>query len=200
MVDNLNCDFCQRNILDGKGYGFLPEREVRSIPFEECAMDLIEPWTVQVSGRPYRFVALTAIDNVTNLVKLVRIERKNLNHITQKFMQFWLTRYLWPQRCIHDPGREFTGPEFKTLLQSCHIRDVCTMAKNPQSNAVCERMHQMVENVLKTLLHGVPPQDMANAKEYIGEALSIAMHAMRAAMYSTLGSSPRSRTLNRDMF
>jgi hypothetical protein len=28
MVDNLNCDFCQRNKLDGKGYGFLPEREV----------------------------------------------------------------------------------------------------------------------------------------------------------------------------
>ncbi len=27
MVDNLNCDFCQRTKLDDKGYGFLPERE-----------------------------------------------------------------------------------------------------------------------------------------------------------------------------
>jgi hypothetical protein len=32
--------------LDGKGYRFLPEREVCSILFEECATDLIGPWTV----------------------------------------------------------------------------------------------------------------------------------------------------------
>ncbi len=58
MVDNLICGFCQGNKLDGKGYGFLLEHEVRSIPFEECAVDLIEPWTVQVCGRPYKFEAL----------------------------------------------------------------------------------------------------------------------------------------------
>jgi hypothetical protein len=28
LVDNFNCNYCQRNKLDGKGYGFLPEREV----------------------------------------------------------------------------------------------------------------------------------------------------------------------------
>ncbi len=86
MVDNLNCDFCQRNKLDGKGYGFLPpEHEVHSILFEECAVDLIGPWTVQVRGRPYKFEALTVINTVTNLVKLVRIEKKNSDHIMQKF-------------------------------------------------------------------------------------------------------------------
>jgi hypothetical protein len=41
---------------------------------------------------------------------------------------------------------------------------------------------------------------MASAKEYIDEALSIAMHAMRVAIHSTLGSSPGSLTFNRDMF
>jgi hypothetical protein len=41
---------------------------------------------------------------------------------------------------------------------------------------------------------------MANAKEYIAEALSIAVHAMRAAIHSTLGSSPRRLTFIRDMF
>jgi hypothetical protein len=28
---------------------------------------------------------------------------------------------------------------------------------------VCERMHQTVGNVLRTLLHGNPPQNIANA-------------------------------------
>jgi hypothetical protein len=50
------------------------------------------------------------------------------------------------------------------------------------------------------VLQGEPPQDVAGAKEYIDEALSIAMHAMRAAIHSTLGSSPGSLTFNRDMF
>ena len=61
-------------------------------------------------------------------------------------------------------------------------------------------MYQTVGNVLRTLLHGEPPQNIANAKEYVDEALSIAMHAMRAGLHSTLGSSPRSLTYNRDMF
>ena len=61
-IDHFNCDYCQRNKLDGKGYGHLPEREVRSIPFEECAVDLIGPWVVQVHGNPYEFDALTVID------------------------------------------------------------------------------------------------------------------------------------------
>jgi hypothetical protein len=65
---------------------------------------------------------------------------------------------------------------------------------------LCKRMHKMVGNVLSTILYGEPPPDMASAKEYINEALSIAMHAMRAAIYSTLGSSPVSLTFNRDIF
>jgi hypothetical protein len=72
--------------------------------------------------------------------------------------------------------------------------------KNPQSNSVCERMHQTVEHVLRMLLHGKPPQNIANAAQYVDEALSIAMHAMQAGVHSTLGSSPGSLVFNRDMF
>ncbi len=43
-------------------------------------------------------------------------------------------------------------------------------------------------------------KDIASATEYIDKALSIAMHATRAAIYSTLGSSPGSLTFNKDMF
>jgi hypothetical protein len=108
--------------------------------------------------------------------------------------------YPWPQRCVHNPGTEFTGPEFQMLLQNCHIRDVCTTGKNPLSNAVCERMHQTVGNVLRMLLHGNPPQNIANAAQYVDEALSIAMRAMQAGVHSTLGSSPGNLVFNRDMF
>ena len=80
------------------------------------------------------------------------------------------------------------------------IRKLLISAKNPQSNAICERMHQTVGNVLRTLLHGEPPQNIANAKDYVDEALSIAMHAMRVGIHSTMGSSPGNLVFNRDMF
>jgi len=76
--------------------------------------------------------------------------------------------------------------------------------KKTQFNAVYKRMHQTVGNVLRTLLHWhwEPPQNIANAnaKEYVDEALSIDMHAMRAGSHSTLGRSPGSITFNRYIF
>ncbi len=105
-------------------------------------MDLIGPWTIQVCGNPYEFEALTVIDTVINLVELIRIDDNRSKTVARKITQCWLTCYPWPQRCLHDPGTEFTGPEFQMLLQHCHIKNVCTTAKNPQSNGVCEQMHQ----------------------------------------------------------
>jgi hypothetical protein len=171
LVDSFKCDYCQRNKLDGKGYGFLPEQEVCLIPFEECATDLIGPLTVQVHGKPYKFKELTAMDTVTNLVKIIRVDDKESKTVVKKFAQCWLARYPRPQCCVNDLGTEFTGPEFQTLLQNCHIRDACTTTKNPQSNAVCERMYQTVGNALRTLLQGNPPQNIANPKQYVDEAL-----------------------------
>ena len=74
------------------------------------------------------------------------------------------------------------------------------MQKNPQSNAMCERMYQTVQNDLRTLLHGNSPQNIANAEHCVDEVLSIAMHTMRAGVHSTPGSSPGNLVINRDIF
>ena len=142
------------------------------------------------------------IDTVSYLVELVRIDDKPLAHIAKKYAQVWLTRYPWPARCIHDNGGEFIGPEFQLLLDCCRIKGVPTNSKNPQANAICKRMHQTVGNVLRTLLHGQPPQQITGtcAKDFIDKALAITMHAMRAGTHSMLGSSPGSLVFNRDMF
>ena len=43
---------------------------MRMMPFEECAVDLIGPWIIQVNEKPYEFNALTIIDTISNLVEL----------------------------------------------------------------------------------------------------------------------------------
>ncbi len=79
---------------------------MRSIPFEECAVDLIGPSIVQVHGSPYEFFALTSIDTVAKLVELITVDNKTSEKIARKYAQCWLSCYPWPQRCVHDPGKE----------------------------------------------------------------------------------------------
>jgi hypothetical protein len=74
------------------------------------------------------------------------------------------------------------------------------MSKNPQSNAICERMHQTVTNVLRTLVHTNPPRNMTQARDIMDDALATAMHAMQTPIATTLGSTPGALAFRRDMF
>ncbi len=62
------------------------------------------------------------------------------------------------------------------------IKDVCSTSKNPQSNAICERMHQTVSYVLRTLVHTNPPCNMTQARVIIDDALATVMHAMQTTI------------------
>ncbi len=84
--------------------------------------------------------------------------------------------------------------------QKCHIRDVCTTAKNPQSNAICKRMHRTGRKCPKNIIILWTTTKYCQCKKIVDEALSIVMHAMRARIHSTLGSSPGSPVCNRYMF
>jgi hypothetical protein len=99
-------------------------------------------------------------------------------------------------------GGEFTRQNFEWLLEIFSIKDVCSTRKNPQSNAICESMHQhqTVTNVLRTLVHTNPPCNMTQARDIIDNALATAMHAMQTTVATTLVSSPGALAFARDMF
>ena len=200
LVKKFKCDLCQRHKLPGKGYGLLPERDITTQPFQEVAVDLIGPWPVKVGNKNVTFMALTIIDPVTNLTELVRVDNKTAEHVSNKFAYTWLTRYPWPEKCIHDNGGEFTGWEFQKLLEQCKIEDTPTTSRNPTANAICKRMHQRVGNILRTLVHEDKPRGTRQAKNLVDEALGIAQHSLRCGVHTTLGSSPGSLVFNRDMF
>ncbi len=46
-------------------------------------------------------------------------------------------------------------------------------------------MHQTVTNVLRTLVHTTPPQNMTQAGDIIDDALATAMHAMQTTFATT---------------
>ena len=198
--ERLKCEHCDRHKISGPGYGLLPERELREQPWEEVCIDLIGPWKVKVGNRKLKFKALTCIDPVTGLVEMVRIDNKTAEHVIRKFEHLWLARYPWPRRCVHDNGGEFIGHEFQMTLEAIGIKDVTTTSYNPTANAICERMHQTVGNILRTVVHSTKPRNTKHAKDMVDDALSTAAHAMRSSINTALKASPGALVYSRDMF
>ncbi len=128
--------------------------------WEEIAINLIGPWKVKVNSQQVVFNALTCINTALNLVKLILADNKTAKHICDKVIQSWLCQYPCPVQCLHDKGGEFIGQNFQWLLEIFSIKYVCSTSKNPRSDAIRERMHQTVNNVLRTLMHTNPPQNM----------------------------------------
>jgi hypothetical protein len=194
------CTVCQRYKLLGPGYGKLPPREAPFAPWDEVAVDLIGPWTIKTNGQELVFHALTCINPVTNLTELVCINDKSAAHVGMRFENKWLARYPRPLCCIHENGGEFTGSDFQRILMLNGIKDVATTAKNPQANAVCERMHQTVTNILRPLLHAHFPQNIQAATDIIDTALATTSHASRSSVHPTLNILPGALVFHRDMF
>jgi transposase InsO family protein len=200
LCEQYQCpDHCQQHKKQGQKYGKLPPREVNLLPWNQVDIDLIGPWTIAINGVDFTFNALTCIDPVTNLVEIIRINNKTSQHVQMQFANCWLSRYPRPNRCVHDKGGEFTGIPFQTLLNTFGIKNVETTTKNPQANAICERLHQTVANILRTTLHTNPPNDLDNANQLVDNALSTCVHSTRCAVNSTLRNSPGSIVFQRDM-
>eukprot|EP00977_Amphora_coffeiformis_P006986 scaffold1513_cov100-Amphora_coffeaeformis.AAC.35 len=146
------CNHCQRYKFAGPGYGHLPPRNDVASPWEEVAVDLIGPWTINLPEGNLSLRALTMIDTTTTLTECVRIDNKTAAHVAMHFTNQWLSRYPRPLRCVHDQGTEFIGIAFQTMLVTNDITAVPTTVRNPQSNAICERMHKTVQDMLNTFL------------------------------------------------
>ena len=114
---------------------------------------------------------MTCIDPLSNLVKIIQINNKTSQHISDHFADVWLSQYPLPNHCIHDNGGEFIGHEFQTLLNQNAIKAVPTTVKNPQSNAMCKRMHQTVANILRIIMRTTTISAFAQAEQIMDNAL-----------------------------
>ena len=114
IIDNFECDACQKCKVDDRGFGHLLARDVRTAPWKKVGADLIGPWKVQTrTGRTYEFSALISIDRATGLAELIRLDNKTSEHVAANNEESWLSRYPRPFSCCHDNGGEFSGWEFQ---------------------------------------------------------------------------------------
>jgi transposase InsO family protein len=196
----LSCETCQLNKAANKGYGHHPPREAHFAPWYEVAVDLIGTWTVNdENGNAHSFTALTIIDTVTTYCEVILLQNKTAQHVGWHFEHQWLSRYPRPARCVYDQGSEFLGEAFQQVLRRHGIASGASVVKNPQSNAVCERIHQSIGNSLRALNYAHPPRNEVEAQYRVDTALQTAAYAARVAMHTTMKMSPGSMAFHRDM-
>ncbi len=188
-----SCKTCQVNKIRTQNYGHLPSKIVISTPWEALCVDLVGPYTLKgKDGSSIDFMALTMIDpasswfEVVELPTIMRLMTRKVNskertieeqifdkssdQISRLVNKIWLCRYPRCQYLIYDNGLEFKL-HFETLCNSYSIKRKPTTIKNPQANAVCERVHQvlgtmmctseldmLIQLILLTLIHSLTMQ------------------------------------------
>jgi Integrase core domain. len=111
------------------------------------------------------------------------------------FNQVCLSHYPRPDKVIFDNGSEFKK-NFVPLLKDFSIKPTVTTIKNLQSNAVVERIHQVIDSMIKTQQLEDQVLDYVNP---FGKLLASIAWAIRSSYHRMLKATPAQLVFGRDM-
>lgn len=135
------------------------------------------------------------INPATGWFEIIEIPRKSSDEIANIFQMTWLNRYPWPSQVVMDRGHEFMGDVIDLLKKEYGITRKPITTRNPQANAMVERAHQTIHNLIRSQqIKG--KQDLPNGTwEGI---LSAVAFAMRATVHTTTQATPAQLVFQRD--
>jgi len=211
------CPTCQKNKRRSLKYGKLPTKIVVSKPWKALCVDLVGPYTLKAKdGTVIDFMCLTMIDPASGWFEIVELpiheipkkksKKKGKPEKTEYFdktsaqisrlvNKSWFSRYPRCQQIIYDNGSEFKL-HFEDLCETYGIKRKPTTIKNPQANAILERVHQVVTSMLRTseidMAETLTPAD-------VSDFLDNAAWAIRSTYHTVLKASPGAAIFGRDM-
>eukprot|EP00804_Cyclotella_cryptica_P007855 CCRYP_001438-RA/>CCRYP_001438-RA protein AED:0.10 eAED:0.10 QI:2589/-1/1/1/-1/1/1/166/750 len=220
------CHSCQVNKRRQLKYGKLPTKLAITNPWVALCVDLIGPYTLKGKDKTQiDFMCVTMIDPATRWFEIVELpvsqlqeldistgtkgQRSKDTHVQTKQPYFdktsatvgntinrtWFSRYPRSQYIIYDNGSKFKL-HFETLYDSYGLKRKPTSVRNPQANAILERVHQTIMVMLCTA-----DLDMADtvSESDIADFLTNASWAVRSTYHTVLKTSPGAAIFGRDM-
>ena len=209
------CQFLKRN---KKQYGKLPPKEAEIIPWDTLCVDLIGKYqfTPKGGGKKFQIVpkgdekkykmttksgksiylqAVTMIDPATGWIEIRTVPSARADLVANQVELAWLTRYPLPNKVIVDRGNEFLA-EFREMITNDYGITVKPItSRNPQANAILERVHQTIGNILRTFKVQNMVLDDENPWDGI---LASTMFALRATVHTTTQYTPAQLIFGRD--
>ena len=210
------CPRCQKGKARKRKYGQLPPKDAIVVPWQTLHCDLIGPTTIKSKdGTEMDFMCLTMIDAATGWFEIVElpnrmIEKKcprtgktseveiidktsaTVSHLLNKC---WLSRYPRPKYLVCDNGSEFEL-HLKALCKQYQIGRKPTTSKNPQANAILERVHGVFNDMLRT--SNLDDSDSIDDIR-IDQFITNAAWAIRSTYHTVLKATPGEAIFGRDM-
>ena len=158
-------------------------------------------------------MCLTMINPATSWFKIVELPNINVTYICKGkeivevlidkssacvaclFNKSWLSRYPRSYSVIYDNGSEFKL-FFEDLCKSYSLKRKPTTIKNPQANAILERVHAVITDTSRT-----SSLDMKGTctPEMVDKLITNVGWAIRSTYHTVLGSTPGAAIFERDM-
>ena len=133
------------------------------------------------------------IDPATGWFEMAQIPNKTAAEIADINEKIWFTRYPLPQRIVFDCGTEFMA-EFSKMYQNDYgLKRKPITTRNPQSNAIIERIHKTIGNIIRTF----DVSNIVNNNPWSG-ILAVTMFAVRTNYHTTLQASLMQLVFGRD--
>jgi hypothetical protein len=138
------------------------------------------------------------MDPVTGWFELKQTRTKHADKVANLVEQMWLsTRYPWPEFITFDNGPKFKA-EFGYLLRKEYpnIKIKPSSKQNPQVNAIPERAHGTIGNLIRT--YQVEGIGLDEDGPFAGLVLAMSF-TVRSTYHTTLQSTPGQLVFGRDM-
>ena len=190
-----SCHTCQLTKRTKKNYGHLPAKQAEISPWEQLCVDMIGPYTIKRRGKPDLVLwCVTMIDPATGWFEIQQVPgTKRADVVANIVEQTWLTRYPWPQIVTFDRGTEFMAEFSAMLVNDYGVKRRPITKRNPQANAIVERVHQTIGNMIRTF----QVQDLDENDPWAG-ILSAVAFAVRATVHTTTQATPMQLVFGRD--
>ena len=192
------CSTCQRTKRKVKKYGWLPPKEAEASPWDKMCIDLIGPYTIRRKGKTDLICkCVTMIDPATGWFEIHQYNDKKSITVANIAEQEWFSRYPWPTQITYDRGSEFIGKDFQSMIKNDYgIKGKPITVRNPQANAIVERVHQVIGNIIRTFELESNYLDEDDPWKGI---LSATAFAVRSTFHTSLQSTPGQLVFGRDM-
>jgi len=146
------CPACQRQKRKQKKYGLLPPKVAEAEPWDKMCIDLIGPYKICRKGKEDLICrCVTMIDPASGWFEIAQYDDKRSVTVANITEQEWFSRYPWPTQITYDRGSEFIGRDFQEMIKEDYgVKGNPITVRNPQANAIVERIHQVIANMIRT--------------------------------------------------
>ncbi len=175
------CRSCQVNKRHSQKYGHLPLKLVIMTPWKALCVDLIAHYTLKgTDGSSIDFMCLTMINPAPSWFEIAELSTvaqeatvpptgmgnkvtfdnntkvaepyfdQSLAQISNLVYKTWFSRYSCCRYIIYN-NRSELKLHFQSLCNTHGIKHKPTSVKNPQANAILERIHAVLGNMLNSI-------------------------------------------------